>query len=1125
MKKIKWMNFFISFLSASFLVTTSSFNEKNNLSINKISLHANTETKKNVDYEETKNVENEFIKNLNYLKEKNDNFLGHLGNDKFKFSEYYLEGDVTNIRNKFTNIDFDINVYSKPIINTNLNSKDIENNSNYEIIFKNWNQQNNINLKLSDFNKDQSKKFKNYFNVVDVIKAKTTKGSLYNTNYFNYKFKTNSNYKFPVKQIIKNKNEFEEDIIVRNIRNDKERFKTLSFSSVRYNGSLLSYYLNDKMNNSFYKIKKIFINDKEIDSKKINWHRVGFNYYANRPYHKHFKYYPKFYQHNWGPIVTSEIEGYKYFIDFGDQYKHVELGDMPNYPKDIFIKFVYESSSFAESIRINPNSILDNNRLNRILNFQTFNSYKLNKLIKLNLNDENRYLNNGNIFNKAPELNFSINDKYFKPAYELFELKKILTEIDKKLLDKNTSLSMFNNLEILKNNILKLNSRLSDYKKDFREIIELNKNILKNDDKILDFFQNFNIEQEISTDYKNWDEAWFSFILLFKNIDIKIKYDTPIKKDITQKIWDKTKFIPIKALNNSDQNNNYIKIKSIEIEANNNIENEVIKNLNISYDNSFKNIKKEKDDKGNVISILYRFNFRENALNFQNGKTNLKNQNNEHIEIDIKKYVLEILNSDQTEFLDEKEILNSLNSVFTSETNLFSSISFLNIKDLGFYKNLEEALSYFEISRSLNENFTNNDEGVFYAIATIDKWRFKNDNDNINGSGDFSKKFIEEFKSNINIFELIPNDQIKNEGYFLIKLKSKKTETKLKNNYKSVFWKNKNLKNFEKNDDIFKDKNNPLLFLNTQDNKIRIENFLENKNNLKFEIQNINDNEKIKKYFYDENKNISLEINDGFNGIFTNNENEEDDKLDQIFLKKLYESDLNFSFTDNPKFVQKLNNGTYTLNNLYELKINKISGYEFNANLVNRNEKKLTYNISLIELKSLFDKAYLNDFSNFKNTYLSFINLYNEKLNTINKEVKPEKINKNPVKKQKNLKKIENKEDEENEEFLDEQQNLNNNTKSTKNKSVSFINQNQIDQKTIIGISIGAFLTVIICFISYLFIKNKQYKWNYKVKVRPIEVDENYYINEPILKIKNKQTKKLDFNDAKNDLLKNPENK
>lgn len=221
--------------------------------------------------------------------------------------------------------------------------------------------------------------------------------------------------------------------------------------------------------------------------------------------------------------------------------------------------------------------------------------------------------------------------------------------------------------------------------------------------------------------------------------------------------------------------------------------------------------------------------FGEYTLNYRNDFTenniNVENSFDKCIPIELDTNVEDILMNDgqNVSFVKTADnylalkIKENLNKKIGN--NLFNSIEAFDYSKNTFY-NIDDVLKDFNIFENkelINHNPSNNN-GIFYVVATIPKWNTIDSVNNFNGDFRIEDKirFINNInKNSLNIKEFIVNDEQDTNGYFLIKLRTNKTNyTKNFNDYLNI------LNNFNI---MFKinyiEKNNNDFFTNDQSKK------------------------------------------------------------------------------------------------------------------------------------------------------------------------------------------------------------------------------------------------------------------------------------------------------------------
>ncbi|MGL5591499.1 MAG: hypothetical protein ACRDCF_02060 [Mycoplasmoidaceae bacterium] len=207
-------------------------------------------------------------------------------------------------------------------------------------------------------------------------------------------------------------------------------------------------------------------------------------------------------------------------------------------------------------------------------------------------------------------------------------------------------------------------------------------------------------------------------------------------------------------------------------------------NIKINYiENKLKSFKskvlagnsKTSDGFGEYI-IYYRNDFAEKDIN-------IKNSFNKCIPIKLDADVEDILvhDGENVLFVNNNDLANFINDVLNKEieNDLFENVELFDYLKHNFY-NIDEVLKNFNIyeNRKTINHKPNNDDGIFYVVATIPKWNTIDTVNNYNGNFNIEDKinFIKNInKKSTNIKELISNNTNDTNGYFLLKIRTNKT--------------------------------------------------------------------------------------------------------------------------------------------------------------------------------------------------------------------------------------------------------------------------------------------------------------------------------------------------------------
>lgn len=654
--------------------------------------------------------------------------------------------------------------------------------------------------------------------------------------------------------------------------------------------------------------------------------------------------------------------------------------------------------------------------LNGTPSFTINNKYfSFKDLFKIDLNETNKYSNDGKAFTKAPSIRIRFNEKLVYPIKQLYELYKLYNHIQNLKNQTNSNDQKFIKYQTILDNIKNLSVTYFEAKESLDAIDNISPIKLTKRNKV---FSEFESNGGIIPKFEQWANQYELIMIYLKNNKISINYslaDNPSQIK-TIDAWDGGKFNDIIATNIENKNVNYIKLHDVKF-INNHFKDETTNDLNLNslYQNSsasnFENISLDNN------SIQYDFLFNENALNIDNYEQKQENVGNNAIDLFFNQYLSQIVN-DNNEIIDDKIVLNYLNkAIFKSDLNqnLFTNIVSLN--DSNIVNNLQyfhEGLKKFNLLDCyVNNQFTfkpNNTDGIFFTLLELDKWLYENETDIDIVHGNFTNEFIDNINANKDLYYVGSNE---NKGYVLARIKTNETIP-----LHSKYDLNKEF-DYEYNL-ISNDPKNPLNVFNTFDNNYfeYIWNELNSKENwIGYQTETIKDNKKIisKNYKLNQNKKITYSF-DNFNfkyPLFINNSNnllddssiENYDEYLNVIREVIWNSSINFSNTETNqgKIVnRKLNNKKfdYYLNNKYtdwfdvvENKLDDSNLLVINYHLSNNNSSlnSFTYEISIEELLSAYSvfensKIYQSDYSNKTNDIRKSIDTYVLKNETIKEE-------------------------------------------------------------------------------------------------------------------------------------------
>ncbi|MGL5246245.1 MAG: hypothetical protein ACRC8C_01605 [Mycoplasmoidaceae bacterium] len=229
-------------------------------------------------------------------------------------------------------------------------------------------------------------------------------------------------------------------------------------------------------------------------------------------------------------------------------------------------------------------------------------------------------------------------------------------------------------------------------------------------------------------------------------------------------IWNGNSFLNEYDFFNLDNNKNTLNIKI------NHIENK-LKN----YESQVISGNSRTADIFGEYTINYRNDFVEKDIN-------IKNLFNKCIPIKLDSNVEDILIHDGQNvlFINNNDLAIYINEMLNKEIekDLFENVELFDYLKHSFY-NVDEVLKKFNIydNRKTINHKPNNDDGIFYVVATIPKWNTIDTVNNFNGNFNVEDKinFIKKInKNSININELITNNDEDTNGYFLLKLRTNK---------------------------------------------------------------------------------------------------------------------------------------------------------------------------------------------------------------------------------------------------------------------------------------------------------------------------------------------------------------
>lgn len=1069
MKKILTKFFGISIVAGASIITpfTMNVNQSNELNIKNVKTNSNSIINNiDVGYD----IESELANNLNIKYTKT--LKSETNNKKVGLLNYEVDGiKSNNQKNKIINIELQ-NKSNYYIKNASFSNETIEEaiskNVHSVLNIKSWSDFGAEDIQFNSSSQSNStRNFKNYFGIQN-IKQTSYKNSFYQLSNYSYDYKLKNfalenQYLIGKKQLNFNLIDvWNKEFTSENYFLDQDGDHYLwdqgpkGKASVRYRSNQNSNLITN-LNNiikffgsySNFKATKIKFNDYVREQKYVpirNGHAWQFQLTFSNLKNGYFeldlsKLKNKtiksidFFVHFWrvGTDVYSRVDRFDILYDGETTPQYIEVPWNPNYDgfsrgqewglyskndlKNRFnnFKFSYQIeqsekiTSYVEYLSLIPNSILRNEEFNNINEFKVVNNIDAFKLLKINLNLNNTYSNNGSVWSKAPELSFGVNEDLLVPAYELYKLKElhntIQDDLAKNTLTKQQRISL-NNLYISLQN---RTDTYKNFKQKYDDLFSTGKNIPydSNTNYISlynEYVSNDGYGVEISSDINNWDEQWNIITSLFKSNDIYMNYSTPNSTEIkSAKIWDKKtkKFNPITATSNENRNENFIKLSSMEVK--NGLSSSLYNPSEIKYDTTYTNI-----TKGNNGQLIYNFLYRQSAKNYQNFDITTRSIDSRSIQLPFDKYASEVVKSDN-DFVDPTggEVLKALNSVIKSDvdTEVFSQASTINDDtNINRFTNWNDALDYFgiphtESGRVYDElgrpSFSRNDsDGIFYTLAKINGWKLDEDTDNSIASGNFSQKFVQSLRTNKDIYELDLFNKTGNQGWFLVKVKSNKTTTSINPINDLESWN----PTYTDTNSISTDIRNPLNIFNTSTNNQNIINFFKNTNNLSLKTeQTVIDSEDgyrsiittTNTYSIDKNKEFELKL-DKFGGTFTHDywayengmtndgyEMGEHPTLEQDFLKKVFNSYWNESVDNDGKIVYRYEikspignqkKYTYVLKDQYQLNLEEDMSYyskyivKYDAYITNKSKtSEFNLNTTIGNIIDMFEKQYSNN--------------------------------------------------------------------------------------------------------------------------------------------------------------------
>lgn len=420
-----------------------------------------------------------------------------------------------------------------------------------------------------------------------------------------------------------------------------------------------------------------------------------------------------------------------------------------------------------------------------LADFYTFSNINFKNIFSINVNEQNKYSNNGKAYKNAPLLNIGFNKEFVKPIQELYYLKNLYNDVldaQRKIHSSNERYSWYTTiLDNIKNLSKTYNENLNDFKN-----IEKIAPIAKNEKNKL--FTNFeNLDGRISNNIDNWDFEYKFLLFLLKNNSINVSYLTKNSPNEIKntKIWDGNKFKAIEASDSITSNSNYIELKNINYINNDykiNSNNLNIDNIKLDFNkNEFPNFSL------NNNSIKYEFLYSYSNKYYTNDYYIPKESIDlRAIEIPFNKLASQIIKKDNT-FINNLYVRDMLNKVlYDNNASGDQRILFSNLVDVNFafMKELEhynKALEKFGLTLNNRElvDFTpNNKDGTFYGIAVIKEWLFDDEKDTDEVHGNFTKEFLNKMNNNKDIHYMGTRQ---NQGFFLVQMKTNKTSNVEKN--------------------------------------------------------------------------------------------------------------------------------------------------------------------------------------------------------------------------------------------------------------------------------------------------------------------------------------------------------
>lgn len=992
--KHKFLISTLFFSGTAILLASSVFVEKNY----KIETISTNQKNKIIDFNN--------INNLNFNKNRVfDDENSFSGNEKdlgIDFVEHQTGGFLSEKSSKKNNLDFTISTKTNPIIVDKIDEqnlkKEILNNVIFNMNFNNWDLDN---IKTQNLN-DSS--VKQYFDLTNIKKVKTINTGLYSISDYSWDFITKENKESNDKKFIldsKRNDEnnrfdvFDFDLPLTEISTNNLHYPLAPNLTIitREASGYINYDFSKYLNKGYAKVKTLIINDKSIPIRKSLDIKVSYLEGATSYRNPSNQFYPTYLWQKW---KKCEV----YYKNDNNQWIVATQIEPTETTKKIVVKIFYDNSYSSEELLLNPNTIIKNDEIEKINTIKVITDFQYNNLIKINLNDSNKLNDNGNVWTKAPNLNFDFNDEYFLPAKELFNLKNLVININNFLINENLTENQKKNLNNLKFNILQLNDSYQNFYNEYLEILNNKKDINLSLSPTLDIYIKYFKYQPNAKNFDLWDQDYLILSTILNNSIIKVHYLTPESKKVKEQIiWNKSNFIPIVATNSLDRNSNFINLLNLTFDSNNETKIINFSDGTIKYDKKFDNVYLKNK------TLFYKFYYRNNAKNYSDLNINTRNKDYRSIELPLNLYLDEFID-DNYNFIEsyKNSILNALNQTIntTNKVKIFDNIFSINDKKIiQNFEDWNDALNYFGIAENNLNSLKNNSTGIFYLIASVKNWKFCNDISE-NTFGDYGSSFIENLNKNKDIYPLKTNIK-NNNGYFLIKAKSNKRTTLINLFGDKEKWKC----NFKEADTIWDDIRNPLTIFNTLENQENIKNFFQDKNNLKEQTivnKELLEKEKrikittTKTYSIDNNKVISLNLNDGLTGTFLSNKIKnkiENYDLNQDFLEKIYNSIYNFT---NPKtqkgeivnFINDLE-PKYELNPRYQLTIssnylyinNKIL---YSAKITNNNSDNFNYQITVENLKKIFDIQYKNNSSTLSDEYLKLLNELDNNIKSLSKK-------------------------------------------------------------------------------------------------------------------------------------------